>query len=58
MRDQAQQLAIETAVRRKLQTEDGRDHYRQHLKAFPLGPSRRRLFELITEVEIIHGEGG
>lgn len=58
MRSPAQQRAIETAVRRKLQTEDGRHHYRQHLKALPPGPSRRRLFERITEAEIVHGEGG
>jgi hypothetical protein len=58
MRDQAQQLAIETAVRKQLQTEAGRDHARAHLKELPQGPSRRRLFELLTEAEIVHGEGG
>lgn len=58
MKTPAQQLAIETAIRRRLQTDKGRAAARAHLRELQPGPSRRRLFELITEAEITHGEGG
>jgi hypothetical protein len=54
----AQQEAIERAVRVQLQAAAGRERARERLRAMPPGPSRRRLWELLTEAEIIHDEGG
>lgn len=58
MKTPAQHLAIETAIRRRLQTEEGRAAARARLRELQPGPSRRRLFELLTEAEITHDEGG